>query len=77
MHNAAPVVTFVVTGPGELLAVGSGDPSDPTSLRQNTKAVWRGRAIAVVRPVGTVPGTITVTASVDGVPMATTAIITD
>ena len=73
----APVVTFSVTGPGELLAVGSGDPSDRSSLRQNSKAVWQGRAIAVIRPVsGMPPGTITVTASADGVPVATTAVAT-
>ena len=33
-------------------AVGSGDPSDPSSFTANNRTTWRGRAIAVLRPIG-------------------------
>ena len=45
-----PVVTFAVSGAGELEAVGSGDPIDPSSFKGPARKTYRGRATAIVRP---------------------------
>ena len=34
-----------------LAAVGSGDPSDPSSFTASNRTTWHGRATAVLRPV--------------------------
>lgn len=85
VHQSRPNVTFRVTaGPGKVIAVGSGDPADPSSMRVAYRKIWRGRAVAVVQPTagrceGSSPwggnSSITVTASVDGIPTATTSIV--
>ena len=36
--------------PLSIEAVGSGDPSDPSSFTSSTRTTWRGRAIAILRP---------------------------
>eukprot|EP01043_Picozoa_sp_COSAG02_P015340 COSAG02_NODE_652_length_18867_cov_30.656756_5_plen_248_part_00 len=45
-----PVVSFTVSGAGELAAVGSGDPIDPSSFNGPARKTYRGRATAIVRP---------------------------
>ena len=77
-----PVVSFTVSGAGELAAVGSGDPIDPSSFSGPARKTYRGRATAIVRPAGTSAGVapsagaITVTASVEGLAKATATITT-
>ena len=49
------------SGPGEVAAVGNGNPTDPASVRAAARRTYRGRCLAILRP-GTVerspqPGT--------------------
>ena len=58
-------VTVTVDGPAELLAVGSGNALTEETFYGNTYTTFRGRMLAVLR-AGTEPGTVTVTASAEG-----------
>ena len=49
--TAAVDVTFAVSGAGQLVAVGSGDPSDLGSFTASEHTKWRGRALAVLQPL--------------------------
>jgi len=51
-------VTITVTGAGELVAIGSGNPRTPEPFTGPTRSTFDGRAIAIVRP--TRPGEITI-----------------
>jgi beta-galactosidase len=50
--NAALTVNFRLTGPGELAAVGNGDPKFVGSFQQPHCTPHRGRCLAIVRPKG-------------------------
>ncbi len=60
--SAAPV-TFSITGPGVIVAVDSGSPTDET-FRGNVRNAYQGLSFALVQATG--PGAITVTASAAG-----------
>jgi beta-galactosidase len=60
--SSAPVV-FGITGPGVIVAVDSGSPTEE-SFRGNTRKAYQGIAYALVRATG--PGTVTVTAGSAG-----------
>lgn len=68
--TAAHMVYFTLRGPAELAAVASANPSHTEPYRGNTHSLWRGRALAVVRPHGT-PGDVILQAHADGVTGAT------
>jgi len=77
--TAAADVSFSVTGAGELAAVGTGDPADPSSFYQAHKLTYHGQAMAILRPgsaasAGTAPGSITLTATAPGLQPATTIV---
>jgi beta-galactosidase len=77
--DAAVQVTFDVSGAGELAAVSSGDPTDPSSFQGATRTTYRGVAIAIVRPgSATAPprtgGTITVKATAPGLKAASATV---
>ena len=75
--TAAVSVSFSVGGAGRLVAVGSGDPADPSSFTDNARTTWRGRAMAILQPtLGVAAGTITLTASVPGLKAAQITITT-
>ena len=61
-------VSFIVKGAaGHLIAVGSGDPTDPSSFTAPYRTSWRGKVQAIVQPVSTeAAGTVTVVASAEG-----------
>ncbi len=67
--NPIPVETaeigVQVSGPGQLIAFGNGDPTDVGSVQDSREKLWRGRALAIVRSTGQ-PGTISVTAAAGG-----------
>ena len=63
--TAALPVSFIVSGAGELAAVGSGNPSDAASFREPVRTTYRGRCLAILRPSGT-PGKITLRAESEG-----------
>ncbi len=64
--NADNVVRFSVSGAGELAAQGSGVPNEPASFRTPVRKVFQGRCLAILRPLGTGAGTITLHATADG-----------
>ncbi|MEU9350634.1 hypothetical protein AB0D65_06320 [Streptomyces griseoloalbus] len=55
-------VTVEITGPGVLQGLGSGRPATKETFAGCTHTTYDGRALAVVRPTGTGPITVTVTA---------------
>lgn len=58
-------VYFTVQGVGGLAAVASADPRNTEPYRGNVHSLWRGKALAVVRPTGC-PGEIVLEAHADG-----------
>lgn len=70
------LINFKVSGQGELAAVGTGDPADPTPYSTGVKMSYRGQVVAILRPgaPSTTPtpgGSITLTATADGLVPAT------
>jgi len=47
--DASPIVTFAVSGPGRLIAVGNADLTDSSTAVANQIKLYQGRAVAVVR----------------------------
>lgn len=66
---AADEVTLEVSGAGELIALGNGDPTDVDSLQNDRHKLWHGRALAVIRSSGQ-PGSITCQAAAKGLKSA-------
>jgi len=58
-------VSFAVTGPGEIAAVGNANPKDVASFRQPQRDTFHGTCLVIVRPTGK-PGTIEVRAEAPG-----------
>lgn len=58
-------VTFQLTGPGEILGVGNGDPADHDSDKSNQRNAFHGHCMVVIE-AGTQLGTIQLTASSPG-----------
>jgi beta-galactosidase len=75
--NLIPVetseVSVEVAGPGRLLALGNGDPTDVGSVQDARQNLWHGRALAIVRSDGTA-GTLLLTASTAGLVPAKVAV---
>ncbi len=67
------IVTFIVTGDGEVAGVGSGDPRDMSSFQQPRKKTYEGICLAVIRPEKT-RGKINVRATAPGLKEATLVI---
>jgi beta-galactosidase len=63
--HAANPVRFTLQGPGELAAVGNGNPKHAASFRQPECVPFRGRCLAIVRPRGR-PGRILLRAARPG-----------
>jgi beta-galactosidase len=63
--DAAQVISFEISGPAELLAIGNADLSSPDSCRDATHAVFGGRGMAFLRSTD-VAGDITIKASAPG-----------
>jgi len=59
-------VKFAISGPGEILAVGNGDPRSHESFKQTSYPLFFGKAVAVIRRQANSSEPITLTASVDG-----------
>ena len=69
--SSSAAVTFSVSGPGVIVAVDSGSPTQE-SFRGNVRKAYQGIAYALVRATGA--GTITVTASAAGLTLGTTTL---
>ena len=75
--EAAVNVSFKIeAGPGEIAAVGSGDPRDTSSFYQAARRTWQGKALAIVRPTGSTAGSITLSATAAGLAKATATVTT-
>lgn len=71
MTSSSAEITFTISGPGVIVAVDSGSQTDE-SFRGSQRKAYQGVAYALVRATG--PGTITLTASVNGLTLGTTTI---
>lgn len=71
------MVNFRVEGNGEIAGVGSGSPTDLSSFQKPHKKTWHGRCLAIVRPFEEESGTITLTASAEGLDTSTIEISTN
>lgn len=63
--TATDMLHFSVTGPGELFGVDNGNAADTLSLKGSDKALFSGKALAVVRSVKGDAGTITLSVKSD------------
>ncbi len=68
-------VKYTIDGPGEIIAVGSGDLSSLKSYQANPRHVYQGRSLVVVRSSDEA-GIITMTAQPEGLPAASVKIET-
>ena len=59
--DAVVPVTFSITGPAEIAAVGNANPKDVASFRRPPRNTFHGECVVVVRPTGN-PGSIEVKA---------------
>lgn len=71
--DAAPEVTFAVSGPAEILSIGSGDLNDTESCRGPTHQAYEGRGLVILRSTG-VAGEVRVTATAAGLEPAVLAL---
>jgi len=69
VKHGGPTITVEVSGAGELLAIGSGNPLSEEPYVSNQRKAYQGRLLAVVRSASQ-PGEIVLTASADGLPAA-------
>lgn len=66
-------INFATTGSGTLLACGNASPTDMESFRNNTPALYEGRAMAIIATAEEA-GSIDVVVSAEGLPSATLSI---
>ena len=71
--DAIVPITFTLTGPGEIAAVGSANPKDVGSFRQPHQRTFNGACAVVVRPKGN-PGSVQVRAESPGLETSTVQI---
>jgi beta-galactosidase len=71
--DSASVVHFDAGGPGRIVAVGNGNMLDHESFQASDRRLYGGNAVAIVRATRSA-GTITVTASAEGLPAASVTI---
>jgi len=67
--TAGNLVSFSVTGPGKLIGLGSGDPSNHQPDKGTERNAWKGAVRAIVQS-DQQPGTIVLHASAAGLPTA-------
>jgi len=72
--NANNAITFSVSGPGTLVGVDNGDPTNHESFKGTSHTAFSGKALAIVQSTGTA-GSITLKAT-SGSLTAATAVIT-
>ena len=69
VQHGEPLIAVDITGPGELIAIGSGNPRSEESYAGSQHQAFQGKLLAVVRSTETA-GPITITARMDGLPAA-------
>jgi beta-galactosidase len=68
--EAANLIKFQVSGPGEIIATDNGDPSNMTAFPSHERATFNGLALVVIRSKRGIPGMIKVMASSGALPIA-------
>jgi beta-galactosidase len=68
--DAANEVTYKVTGPATIAAVGTADMTDNTPYQSPTRRAYQGRALVILRTTDS-PGEITLTAQAEGLTPST------
>jgi beta-galactosidase len=68
--RAANAITFSISGPGQIVSTGNGDPTDMTACPSTTRKAFSGLALAIVRANTGSTGQITVSASATGLAAA-------
>ena len=63
--NAAPEVTFEMTGPVRLLGIGNGDTSSTEDCKTNTHRAFQGRGLTILQTT-TAAGSVTIKATAPG-----------
>ena len=63
--TACDMLEFSVEGCGELFGVDNGDAADTLSLKGSRKAMFNGKALAVIRSVKGEKGTVTLSVKSD------------
>ncbi|WP_461050029.1 DUF4982 domain-containing protein [Spirosoma arcticum] len=63
------LVNYQVSGSGRIAGVGTGNPADASSFQRPQKKVFHGRGLVIVQPKG-IPGTVTMTATANGLKAA-------
>ena len=65
--RATNLIRFALTGPGEFVAVGNGNPRGLSSFAQTSQhPLYFGKAVAVVRRKAGQSGKLVLTATADG-----------
>lgn len=72
-HNS---VKYSITGPGEIIAVGNGDPTSHEPFQALERKVFNGKALVIVRSLNGKKGRIQVTAASEGLASTETTITT-
>ncbi|WP_139957433.1 beta-galactosidase GalB [Flavicella sediminum] len=72
-HNS---ISYTISGPGEIMAVGNGDPTSHESFQATTRKVFNGMALVVVRSKKGATGKITITATSKGLKETKTVLTT-
>jgi beta-galactosidase len=70
-----PLATFTLTGPGEILGVGNGDPICHELEKANVRTLFHGLASVIVRSSQQGQGPLTLTASAEGLGAGSATII--
>ncbi|NJB83549.1 beta-galactosidase GalB [Wenyingzhuangia aestuarii] len=73
-HN---IVSYTISGPGEIVAVGNGDATSHESFQATTRKVFNGMALVVVKSKKGETGKITVTATSKGLKTTKINLITE
>ncbi len=74
--KAENLVKFDITGPGSIVAVGNANPISLESYQLPMRKAWQGRCLVIVKS-SVKPGTITLNASVAGIPGQSVTITTN
>ncbi|KAI1263732.1 glycoside hydrolase family 2 protein [Xylariaceae sp. FL1019] len=72
--RADNIIVFSIDGPAEIVATDNGNPADMTAFPSLTRKAFSGYALAIVRAVAGSSGTITVSATSDGLESASVAV---
>ena len=72
--DAANKIHFEISGPGVIVATDNGDPADLVAFASHERAAFNGLALVIVRAKSGATGTITVTATAEGLQSATSVV---